>query len=50
MKIINTILGFSVSILVYKEEIAVGVALLTGIYMIVQIALGVKKFIKKEVK
>jgi len=48
MRIINTALGFMVSIAVYKEYVSLAVAVLTGIYMIIQISLGIKKLINKK--
>jgi hypothetical protein len=48
MRFINTLLGFTVSILAYKDEIAVSVALLTGIYMMFQITLAAKKLIHRR--
>jgi len=49
-KILNTVLGFVMSIAIYREYVGLGVAVLTGIYMIIQICIGWRKLMRKKIK
>lgn len=47
---INTVMGFTVSILAYKEHISTLVAMLTAIYLIVQMTISILKYINRNDK